>query len=386
MHMRPPRFAALALPLKLLAPAALALVALIGQALPAAACGSLVAPNGAVRLQRATTLVAWHDGVERYLTSFSYQGDVDSIGYIVPLPAEPIKPVEEGGAWTLQRLQRESHPIPPNVRFGAAAGTSAADKATVLQQVKIEALNISVVKGSGDAGTEWATENGFTLDIPTRVHLRNYAKTTPFFMAAKYDTAEARARKQISGDGTPVLVTMRTPHLWVPIEILALEDQRAQADLFLLTDNPVYTSDAAALVGQSSVGTEIAGAPGFKLSFQERMNETLYRDLSTDRNMSWVRPDSWFTYLELNAPEQQPAYDLGLGASGVIRTAPYGTAPMDVVDRAEGGGLSTVLPRLPLGTPGIALSLLLLTGILVAITLLIRAARRSPATPANKQE
>src|SRR5207245_4961700 len=44
------------------------------QAIPAAACGGLVAPNGAIRLSRATTLVAWHDGVERYLTSFSYEG------------------------------------------------------------------------------------------------------------------------------------------------------------------------------------------------------------------------------------------------------------------------------------------------------------------------
>jgi hypothetical protein len=46
----------------------------------AAACGGLVAPNGAIRLSRATTLVAWHDGVERYMTSFTYQGDVSNLG------------------------------------------------------------------------------------------------------------------------------------------------------------------------------------------------------------------------------------------------------------------------------------------------------------------
>ncbi len=35
------------------------------QALPALACGELVAPDGDVRLARVTTFVAWHDGIER---------------------------------------------------------------------------------------------------------------------------------------------------------------------------------------------------------------------------------------------------------------------------------------------------------------------------------
>ena len=52
------------------------------QALPALACGGLVAPNGAVRLSRATTFVAWHNGIERYLTAFTYQGDVSNLGWI----------------------------------------------------------------------------------------------------------------------------------------------------------------------------------------------------------------------------------------------------------------------------------------------------------------
>src|SRR6266705_5118552 len=112
------------------------------QALPALACGGLVAPNGAVRLSRATTFVAWHDGIERYLTAFTYQGDVSNLGWIVPLPAVPIK-IEEGGAWTLQRLFRETHPEP--VRFFAAdnTATSASAGVDVLQQVKVEALNIT---------------------------------------------------------------------------------------------------------------------------------------------------------------------------------------------------------------------------------------------------
>src|SRR5216683_7699045 len=98
--------------LKKVIPGAVASLAFVlAQTLPAAACGGLVAPNGAIRLERATTLVAWHDGVEHYMTSFSYTGEADSFGWIVPLPAVPDK-VEEGGGWTLQRLFRETHPEP----------------------------------------------------------------------------------------------------------------------------------------------------------------------------------------------------------------------------------------------------------------------------------
>src|SRR5713226_5184561 len=95
--------------LKKLAIPVFALVFFALQTQAAFACGGLVAPNGAIRLSRATTLVAWHDGVEHYMTSFTYEGDVSNLGWIVPLPAVPLK-IEEGGAWTLQRLFRESHP------------------------------------------------------------------------------------------------------------------------------------------------------------------------------------------------------------------------------------------------------------------------------------
>src|SRR5919109_5266240 len=99
-----------------------ALALFVLQSQSALACGGLVAPNGSVRLSRATTLVAWHDGIEHYMTSFTYQGDVSKLGWIVPLPAVPLK-IEEGGAWTLQRLFRETHPQPQLVRFAANAAS-----------------------------------------------------------------------------------------------------------------------------------------------------------------------------------------------------------------------------------------------------------------------
>lgn len=349
------------------------------QSVPALACGGLVAPNGSVRLGRAATLIAWHDGIEHYMTSFTYQGDVKNLGWIVPLPAVPLK-IEEGGAWTLQRLANETHPLPKNVGFALEA-PAAAGAAQVLQQVKVEALNITVLRGSGQAVLDWCAQNGFAVDGDTRAHLLIYAQGSPIFMAAKYDTAAAQARGQLSGDGAPVLITMRTAHPWVPLEVLALDGQQVHADLYFLTDQPLNTSEVAAMAGQSSVGSDVPGAPGFKVAFQERMNPTLYHDLSTDRNMSWVRSDGWLTYLSLDAPDTAVTYDLSVTTDGVIKLARFGTSPMAIV--ASAGTLPGWLPRLPLGTPQVLLAIapvLLLSGVLVWLMLRERRRLRAQIT------
>jgi Uncharacterized protein conserved in bacteria (DUF2330) len=351
----------------------LALAFFVLQAQSAFACGGLLAPDGDVRLSRATTMVAWHDGIERYFTTFAYQESsthsVANLGWIVPLPAVPIK-IEAGGGWTLQRLFRETHPqllsLAPRA---ASAGTE--DSAQVLQQVKVEALNITVLRGSGQEVLNWAARNGFFVNGDTRAHLLIYAKASPIFMAAKYDTAAARARGQLQGDGAPILITMPTPHLWVPLEVLALDGQQVQADLYLLTDGPLYTNDYSAEIGLSSQGADVPGAVGMKVAFQEKMNPTLYHDLSTDRNMGWVRPDSWLTYLSLDAPDSKVTYDLGITSRGVIQLAPFGTPPMDVVG-GQASQLPAWLPNLPLGTPQAVLLLVYLLGAGYALFLIAR--------------
>ena len=70
---------------------------------PVAACGGLIGENGTISLVRTTTLAAYHDGIERYVTSFEFTGEGEEVGSIVPLPDVPTK-VERGGDWTLQRL------------------------------------------------------------------------------------------------------------------------------------------------------------------------------------------------------------------------------------------------------------------------------------------
>ena len=352
---------------KLVPAAAATLAVFLTQALPAAACGGLVAPNGAIRLDRATTLVAWHGGVEHYMTSFSYQGSAESFGWIVPLPTVPDK-VEPGGKWTLQRLLRETGRSPGS---RVAAAPAALDSAVVLQQVQVDALDITVLRGSGQAVLDWAKENGFAIDAETHAHVLQYAKGSPIFMAAKYNTARANAQKLLFGDGAPVLITMKLAHPWIPFEVLAA-GQQVQADLYLLSDQPVYTSDLGAVLGISGVGTSVPGADGFTLQFQEPMNDSLYRDLSTDRNMGWVRPDGWLTYLSLDAPDSKVTYDMSVTPMGVVKVAPFGTRPMAIVDGTAGRPAAANLPTAPMGT-GLAL---LIVGAMMAAAAFIFRRRR----------
>ena len=89
------------------------LTAAAGSAL---ACGGLVTPNGTVSLLKTTTLAAYHEGIEHYITSFEFAGEGQEVGSIIPLPGVPTD-VIKGGDWTLQRLILETQP-----QFPAADG------------------------------------------------------------------------------------------------------------------------------------------------------------------------------------------------------------------------------------------------------------------------
>lgn len=408
--------------LKPLVPTVAALALFLAQAGPALACGGLVAPDGDVRLARANTFVAWHDGIEHYMTAFAYSDPCanpqidggtqtagatqpagatppapgvvsiagesrpigackisNSIGWIVPLPAVPIS-IQPGGKWTFQRLFNETHPIVFDRALAAGAAAPTAANVQVIQTTQIEALDITVLRGTGQGVVDWCHQNGFVLNDETRAHLLIYAQGSPIFMAAKYDASRAVTRHQIEGDGAPILITMRTPRLWVPLEVLALDGQQVQADIYLVTDMPVNTSEADAVIGESGVGHEIPNARGFTLAFQERMTPQLYHDLSTDRNMGWLWPASWVTYLSLDAPDTTVTYDLGLAPDGVVRLAPFGTPPARVGDAVN----AVPVPHMPLGTPEVVLAALILSGIAAGlIIVLLAVVRRDARVPAG---
>jgi Uncharacterized protein conserved in bacteria (DUF2330) len=304
-----------------------ALAAIAVQATTVFACGGLVAPDGDVRLAKATTFVAWHSGVEHYVTSFAYQGKAVDVGWIVPLPAVPSS-IQPAGRWTLQRLERE---VQPPLRFEVDAATpagSASDSVAVVEQVQVEALDVTVLKGSGQAVIDWCAHNGFALNQETRDHLLRYAQGSPIFMAAKYDTAGALQRGLAQGDGVPLMLTMPTKRLWVPLEVLANDGTRVTADLFLLTDQRPSTDDHLFGLQQlPGFGSAIVdGATGFSVAKQEPMNDLLHADLSRDRNMQWVPTAGWLSYLTLNAPSDDVTYDLSLAGDNVIRLPYFGAS------------------------------------------------------------
>jgi Uncharacterized protein conserved in bacteria (DUF2330) len=302
------------------------------------ACGGLVARNGAVRLDRATTFVAWHGGVEHYLTSFSYQGVASDVGWIVPLPAVPTS-IEPGGRWTLQRLVREfSPPVEAAQAAGGLTASAQSRDAQVLQQTTVDAVDLTVLKGSAAEVLQWCKDNDFAINGETRAHIEDYAASSPIFMAAKYDVQKANAEGRFQGDGTPVLITMPTAHLWVPLEVLANAFDPVDADLFLLTDTPTSSGEEQSLFGipTSSVGDELPGAPGFVLEAQRPMSAQLHSDLASDRNMSWVPSSGWVTHLTLHAQSPSVDYDMNVSSRGDIRLVSFAQPANATTPEASG--------------------------------------------------
>src|SRR5438105_5754982 len=97
---------------------------------PAFACGGLIGPNGAVNLLRTSPFVGYLDGVEHYVTPSQFAGGGGKFGSLTPLPGVPSS-VERGGAWTLQRLVRETQPI-KGVPLALAAAGQRTDAVEVL--------------------------------------------------------------------------------------------------------------------------------------------------------------------------------------------------------------------------------------------------------------
>jgi hypothetical protein len=278
-------------------------------AAPALACGGLIGPNGAVNLLRTSTLAAYHDGVEHYVTAFEFAGGGGAFGSITPLPGIPTS-VEKGGDWTLQRLVRETTPISEFDAVRAGAASPAASGAVELQKVTIDALDLTVLKGgAADIGI-WAKDHGFRLPPDAPEVLDFYARRSQIFLAAAFDADAAQARGQSIGDGTPVHITIPTDNPWVPLRILALGKTGAepvQADVYLLTDH------APALLPTPT------GSNGIRLDASETASRSLLDDLRSDRGMGWIPTSSWLTKIAVDAKAGQLGFDLAIDASGAGR-------------------------------------------------------------------
>jgi hypothetical protein len=281
------------------------LLAIAAGAAPALACAGLIGPGGTVKLARTTTLAGYADGVEHYVTSFEYAGGGARFGSIIPLPAVPTK-VEKGGDWTLKRLVQETQPQPQAAELAQSA--RAADGVEEVLKARVDALDITVLRGGGRAVGEWARRHGFGLSPDAPEVLDFYAARSRVFMAASFDAPAAAARGQRLGDGTPVHLTIPTRNPWVPLRILGLGLQPAeqvQADVYLLTERE------PAMLPRPSPGA------GLELAVSREASPGLLRDLHADEGMGWVRESGmWLSHLRVDSPASRLSYDLAVDASG----------------------------------------------------------------------
>jgi hypothetical protein len=283
------------------------LAALSGAPGSALACAGLIGSNGAVNLGRTTTLAAYHDGVEHYVTAFKFLGGGGQFGTLIPLPAVPTT-VERGGAWTLQRLVRETQPPAVDSRARAAFPTASAAAAEVVLQTRIDALDLTVLKGGGPAVADWAHEHGFSLSPDAPEMLDFYARQSPVFLAAIFDGDAALQRGQRIGDGTPVHLTIPLQHPWVPLRILGLGKQpfdQVDADVFLLTDTQ----------------PDIVPGPhaGLALTHSQQATAKLLDDLRGDAGMDWVPQSAWLSELAVKSSVSNLKYDLTIDTSRPVR-------------------------------------------------------------------
>lgn len=315
---------------------------------PAVACGGLVGENGSIELVRTTTLAAYHDGVERYVTSFEFTGEGEEVGSIIPLPDVPTD-VVRGGDWTLQRLQQEVAPAVEEDEVAVEAASGADRSAEVILETQVDALDITVLKGGADEVGRWAVDNGFLLTPDSPEVLRFYAERSPIFMAAKFDASRAAELGQQAGDGTPIMVTIPTDDPWVPLRILGLgldDDQQVEADIFLLTEERPQL---------------LAGGKGLTLDRSEAASELLLEDLRSDEGMEWVPGDMWLTYMPLEAEAQELDYDLAVStdddAAPKVDDAGIATRDAVPIDRPDDG-----LPWWPVAA-GVVVALAVVAGL-----------------------
>jgi hypothetical protein len=276
-----------------------ALLAISG---PAWACAALIGARGSVQLGRTTTLAAYVDGKEHYITAFEFAGGGGEFGSIVPLPGIP-ESIEKAGEWTLQRLIRETQP-----QAEAAFSTASSDgrSAEVIQEVRIDALDITILRGGGGEVGRWAKDHGFLLPPDAPVILDFYASRSPIFMAAVFNAEAAEERGQRSGDGTAIHLTIPTLNPWVPLRILTLgkaADEVVTADVYLLTE-------------RKPVLLPVRGR-GIELRLREPASEALLADLRSDQGMQWLPPTGmWLTYMAVNAAPSDLRFDLSADATG----------------------------------------------------------------------
>ena len=164
-------------------------------AAPAGACGGLVGENGTIQLTRTSTLAAYHDGIERYVTSFEFSGRGRGGGLDRAPPGRADR--REAG----RRLDAPA----PRAR-GAATGRRRPSPPRAVREPSTRPRccsrrrsTRSTSPSSAAVARQWASgrlDHGFLLTPDAPKVLDFYSQRSPVFMAARFDANRARALGQ----------------------------------------------------------------------------------------------------------------------------------------------------------------------------------------------
>ncbi len=206
-----------------------------------------------------------------------------------------------------------SKPIPSGSPRQLLRNSQSAGYAEELMKVRIDALDITVLRGGANDVGEWAADHGFRLPPDAPEVLDFYATRSPIFLAAVFDADAAQERGQAVGDGTPVHITIPTDNPWVPLRILGLGKtgaERVEADVYLLTD------DIPAMLPQAT------GANGLTLTHSAAASDPLLDDLRSDTGMGWVPTKAWLSKIAIDATASDLRLDLAIDTSGAGMPSP----------------------------------------------------------------
>jgi hypothetical protein len=239
---------------------------------------------------------------------------------------------------------------------GAAEFAADSRDAEVLLKTRVDALDITILRGGGRTVGDWARDHGFGLSVDAPEVLDFYAARSPVFMAASFDARAASARGQRLGDGTPIHLTIPTAEAWVPLRILGLGHQPSdavQADVYLLTDR------RPALLPGPAAG----GQPGVALELSEPASAPLLADLRSDKGMGWVPASGmWLSYLRVDTTAGRLTHDLAVDTSGRGSPSPVAAGLVDPASPRPGPSPAPPAGGRPAAWPWLAVALAAVAG------------------------
>ncbi|WP_348538277.1 DUF2330 domain-containing protein, partial [Nocardia farcinica] len=224
----------------------------------ACACGGVITPGHAAKVQQEAAALTWDGERESVLLRLSLASDAEHAALVVPTPSPAT--VSAGAAATFGELARLSAPEYvvrtewfswPEDGDTAAAAPGAAPM--VLDQVRLGPLEATTLRGGDLAGLRrWLGDNGYPLRPEVGASLAPYVREGWSFVAVRL-TGE----RPLSGALDPVRLDFATDRPIYPMRMSAAAATPQSVLLHVLGEHRVVRADPDAAHQDSAV--EFAG-------------------------------------------------------------------------------------------------------------------------------